>query len=360
MKRPDAPPLALRGSFAVGVRTLSLKLASRPDRTLTVEVWYPAQAQGGDAPITYNAQIGQTPVQIPGQARREAPPAAGRFPLIVASHGQPGTRFQFAYLNEHLASWGFVVASLDHPGSTYQTLTQLNYISSIVDRPQDILFAMGALPQQVPSADGQKVGLLGYSYGGYSVINAAGAGLDGAALAEYCQANSNEGPCFALPFFGQLEAVRGLGAVKPDPRIQAVFAMAPYGQPWVGARALANLKVPLFVAAGEADDVATYRRDALAYFRQAASSHKYLLTLQAARHNPFVECPPQVRAREEDYWRCWEPVWDMERAHDLVRHFATAFFAHFLQGSPEAGRFLDPALPGFKPRTALGFRLETP
>ncbi len=357
VNRPDAPPLAARGSAAVGVKTLQLTDPSRPNRTITAEVWYPTSGPQRDT--VYQSVIGQTLVRIAGRANRDAAPASGRFPLIVASHGQPGTRFQFAYLNEHLASRGFVVAALDHPGSTYPTLTQQNYISSIVDRPLDILFVIGEVAKQIPSADANNVGLLGYSYGGYSVINAAGAGLDSTALGEYCRASNNEGPCFALPFFAQLEPVRGYSITKPDPRIKAVFAMAPYGQPWIGARSLANFRLPLFVAAGEADDVATYRRDALEYFRRAGSQDKYLLTLAAAQHNPFVECPPEVRSREEDYWRCSEPVWDMERAHDLIKHFATAFFARFLQNNLEAADYLNPSLPGFKPRTTVGVRLET-
>ncbi len=357
MKRLDAPPLALRGRWVVGVKTLQLTDTRRQNRAITAEVWYPTT--GTQQSLVYESVIGQTRVRIAGQANRDAAPANGRFPLIVASHGQPGTRFQFAYLNEHLASRGFVAAALEHPGSTYQTLTQQNYLTSIVDRPLDILLALDELGRQMPSADASKVGLLGYSYGGYSVINAAGAGLDGNALSEYCRGSNNEGPCFALPFFAQLEAQRGVNTVRPDPRIKAVFAMAPYGQPWIGARSLANFKLPLFVAVGEADDVASYRRDGLEYFRRAGSAEKYLLTLAAAQHNPFVECPPEVRGREEDYWRCWEPVWDLERSHDLARHFASAFFLHYLQNNREAGAFLSPGLPGFKPRTSVGVKLET-
>lgn len=357
MKRPDAPPLATRGNWVVGVKTLQLTDARRQNRAITAEVWYPTT--GTQQSLEYESVVGQTRVRIAGQANRDAVPASGKFPLIVASHGQPGTRFQFAYLNEHLASRGFVVAALEHPGSTYQTLTQQNYLTSIVDRPLDILFAIGEVAKQMPIADAGNVGLLGYSYGGYSVINAAGAGLDSVALGEYCRASNNEGPCFALPFFAQLEAQRGVNAARPDPRIKAVFAMAPYGQPWIGARSLANFRLPLFVAVGEADDVASYRRDALEYFRKAGSAEKYLLTLAAAQHNPFVECPPEARSREEDYWRCWEPVWDLERSHDLARHFAAAFFLRFLQNNREAGSFLNSSLPGFKPRTAVGVKLET-
>lgn len=355
MKRPDAPPLAARGSYSVGVKTLQLRDPSR-SRSFTAEVWYPSPNK--DSRISYETTIGQTPVKIPGQATRDAAPAPGKFPLIVASHGQPGTRYQFAYLSEHLASRGLVVANLEHTGSTYRDLTQQNYISSIVDRPLDILFALGEIPKLLPSADGNTVGLLGYSYGGYSVINAAGAGLDGAALAEYCKGSGGEGPCFAQGFFGPLEAVRGAKVLKPDPRIKAVFAMAPYAQPWVGASSLAGLKVPLFIAVGEDDDVATYKRDGLEYFRKAGSANKYLLTLEKARHNPFVECPAEVRANPTDYERCWEPVWDQERAHDLMMHFSAAFFGKFLQGKTDLEPYLSPGLSGFMPRSALGVRLE--
>ncbi len=356
VKRPDAPPLSQRGTFSVGVKTLQITDASRK-RSITAEVWYPTQSK--DGPIAYDTVIGQTPVKVEGRAKRDAAPLAGKFPLIVASHGQPGTRYQFAYLSEHLASYGFVVANLDHPGSTYQTLTQESYVTSIADRPLDVLFAVGEIAKQITSADGNTVGLMGYSYGGYSVINAAGAGLDSEALAEYCKANGAEGPCFAQNYFSQLEPLRGSKAIKSDPRIKAVFAMAPYGQPWIGAKSLSGLKLPLFVAAGDADDVATYKRDPLEYFKRAGSAQKYLLTLAAAQHNPFAECPPQARANPTDYERCSEPVWDMERAHDIVMHFATAFFTLYLKDNKAASLFLNPSLGGFKPRTTVGVKLET-
>jgi predicted dienelactone hydrolase len=357
MNRPDAPPLAARGTYTIGVKTLQLTDASR-SRTFTLEVWYPSPEP--DAPIVYESIIGETPVNISGRANREAAPSAEKFPLIIASHGQPGMRFQYAYLNEQLASRGFVVASIDHTGSTYRDLTQQDFVTSLVYRPQDILFALEEIPKLIVSADGHNVGLLGYSYGGYSVINAAGAGLDGEAFTTYCQTSTDadKGPCFVLPFFAGLEQARGINVVQADPRIKAVFVMAPYGQPWLGEKSLANLKIPLFVAVGEDDDVAVYERDGLEYFRRAGSENKYLLTLESAQHNPFVECPAELRTTWTDFERCSEPVWNHERAHDISKHFTSAFFGKFLQGDEQAGEFLKADLPGFKPRTTLGVRLE--
>jgi predicted dienelactone hydrolase len=347
VQRPDAPPFAARGSLAVGVRTLSLEDPNRA-RSVQVEVWYPTKQPS--QPGFYEAMLGKTPVKIPGVFARDAE-LLGSFPLVVVSHGQPGTRFQLAYLAEHLASRGFVVASLEHPGSTYQSLTQENYITSLVDRPLDVLLAMEHIPKEFNTLE---IGLMGYSYGGYSVINAAGAGLDAEALAEYCTAQ-DEGPCFALPYVDQLVARSGIVA---DPRVKALVALAPYGYPWIGKRAMQHIQVPFLVAAGEEDDVATYQRDGLQYFAQAASKDKYLLTLERARHNAFVESPPEARASQEDYWRCWEPVWDIERSHDITKHFVAAFFEGFLYKRDQAKTYLDPELPGFEPRTKLGLRLN--
>lgn len=356
MQRPDAPPLAAPGAHAVGVRTLQLTDPARA-RGLTVEVWYPARRAAGAAPpAVYRGVVGSVEFDLPGQALRDAAPEAGKFPLLVYSHGQPGSRYQSAYLMEHLASRGFVVAAIEHTGSLYRDLTQQAYVTSLVDRPLDILFVLGQVPKSLPSADGDTVGLIGYSYGGYSVLGAAGVGIERAGLEQYCRQAGNEGPCFLLPFLAQVEPQRGAQVVRPDPRVKAVFVIAPYGAPWYYG-SLPRLEVPLFVAVGEEDDVATHARDGLEVYRRAGSKAKYLLTLAGARHNPFVVCPPEVRANPEDFERCWEPVWDKERLFDLARHFTAAFFQHHLKGEAQAGQYLEPGLPGFRPRAKVGIRL---
>ena len=70
--RPDAPALSPRGSYAVGVRTLSLLnpgqldvlqtpkdgALPRADRRLTVEVWYPAPGARGSGTVSYADTLG--------------------------------------------------------------------------------------------------------------------------------------------------------------------------------------------------------------------------------------------------------------------------------------------------------------
>ena len=39
---------------------------------------------------------------------------------------------------------------------------------------------------------------------------------------------------------------------------------------------------------------------------------------------------------------CSDPVWDMDRAHDLINHFATAFLLATLKGDADAAAVLSP------------------
>ncbi len=360
ISRPDAPPLAARGTHQVGVKTLSITDATRK-RPLTLEVWYPAKLNADQAENTiYKATIGATKFDLAGRAARDAALETGKFPMVILSHGQAGSRYMMSYLTEHLASRGYVVAAIDHTGSTYDDISQGAYISSLVDRPLDILFSIDEITKNISTADNKNVGLMGYSYGGYSVLNAAGVGLDKTDLEAYCKTSNNEGPCFALPFFDGIAQVRGSNVIKPDPRVKAVFAMAAYGIPWLSTKQLADMTVPLFVACGESDDIATYQRDSRTAFTKSGSSKKYLLSLQSASHNAWTNNPPEVsRGNWTDYERWFEPVWDRERLNDITKHFATAFLMQNLNNDGSADQYLNSKLEGFKPRTTIGIKLET-
>jgi predicted dienelactone hydrolase len=345
------PTLTARGSSLVGVRTVNASDASR-NRKLTLEIWYPAQTTAAAENTVYRSTVGATPYAVAGRAARDVPALDGKFPLLVYSHGQPGSRMQAAYLLEHLASQGFIVAAIDHQDATYADVTQQSYASGLIDRPLDILSSIAVAAKTIPSADANNVGLIGYSYGGYSSLSAAGIGLDGNNLKAYCQRSNNEGPCFLLPFFASLEASRGVNT-KPDPRVKAVFVMAPYGAPWLSPKALEMMRVPLFVGIGSADRVATPSRDALEVYRQSGSSAKYLLTLDGATHNPWIVCPPETKVSAQDFERCSEPSWNHADSHALTQHFATAFFGTHLQGKTTLESYLTPALQGIEDRTRV-------
>src|SRR5271165_4899160 len=131
----DAPELAHLGAYAVGVRTLHLHQSAQAsvlefdaaqgraplrDRTLEVDLWYPAKPSPDAVPVTYAASLpGEPPLPaagftVPGIAVRDAPPAGSGFPLIIVSHGYSGDPVAMTWLNENLASKGYVVAGIRH------------------------------------------------------------------------------------------------------------------------------------------------------------------------------------------------------------------------------------------------------
>src|ERR687891_1264094 len=107
---PDGP-----GRHAVGLSTVQMMDPARGGRTLTVDIWYPADP-GSDAP-TAELDLLLTRLELPG-VLADPPAARGSFPLVIFSHGNGGVRFQSWFLMQALASHGFVVAAPDHAGNT--------------------------------------------------------------------------------------------------------------------------------------------------------------------------------------------------------------------------------------------------
>ena len=249
--RSDAPSLAKYGAIGIGVKTISLvnpkqldilkAKAGEPtpsyDRPLTVEVWYPSKAVADGPNAGQYRAVTRDPkmeVTLYGKAVRDAAADAtgGPYPLVIISHGYPGNRFLLSHLGENLASKGYVVASIDHTDSTYSD--QAAFGSTLLNRPLDQLFVLNEMAKLNAGAPGDAIkgalkgmvnadntGLIGYSMGGYGLINTIGGG-------------------FAAPIVGNpLAPPNGVLAVRQsgnpahtasiDKRIKAAVAFAPWG-----------------------------------------------------------------------------------------------------------------------------------
>ena len=398
LQRPDAPALAAFGGHAVGVRTLDVvdpgridilattaAEAPRYDRPLTLEVWYPAAlpegvAEGG----TYEVVTRDgTPAQLTGRAIRDAEPAAdaGPYPLVVLSHGYPGNRFLLAHFGENLASKGYVVVSIDHTDSTY--LDQAAFASTLYNRPLDQLFVVDEMDRRSAAGvgflggliDASRTGIIGYSMGGYGLVNVIGAGFTEASTQLR----------FAPP--NGLLAARQAGTeayeATFDPRIRAAVAIAPWGMPagfW-DAEGLAGIETPVLFMAGSEDDVSGYEEGTRAIFEGAIHAERYLLTFENARHNAAAPIPaPRETWAAGTFAHYADAVWDTTRMNNVAQHFVTAFLGLHLQGDEAMAPYLDlvedavegvwsvddAGKPtndhtywrGFQQRTALGLRFE--
>lgn len=404
---PMAPELAAYGASAIGVRTiqatetnrvdiLSTKEggpSARYDRTLTLEVWYPAtlaagQTRGGDYKGVMTRD-GVTAVTLHGQAVRDAAPAAlaGGYPLVVISHGYPGNRFLLSHLAENLASKGYVVVSADHKDSTYED--QKAFASTLYNRPLDQLYivremarlgAAGSGSFLAGIVDASRTGLVGYSMGGYGLVNTLGAGFSKAVV------SMPGAPPNGL--LAERTTANPVYTASIDPRIKAAIALAPWGMQlgaW-DAEGLKGIKTPVLFVAGSADDVSGYEKGTRAVFEGAVNADRYLLTFANAGHNAGapIPAPAEVWAarggQPAGFNHYADPVWDTARMNNILDHFATAYFDLLLKGQADRRAYLD-VVPngadavyavgpdgkptaahtywkGFERKTAVGLRLE--
>lgn len=391
---PDAPALAARGPYKVGVQTIDLVHKNQVDilnskagaeamydRPLKVEVWYPAIITTGKKEIvTYQSTLGLKgdssrpllPFTFGGRALRNALPdrSTRPYPLIVVSHGYPGTRLLLTYLTENLASKGYVVVAIDHTESTYGD--RAGFQSTLLNRATDVLFVldqMAALSQGNSKSflsalvDADNTALVGYSMGGYGVLNAAGAGYSEKLLTTF---NQMTGGSNAIK-------IRTTGNnvfnASNDKRIKAVVAFAPWGMnrgAW-DAEGLKGLTVPAFFIAGNLDDVSGYENGTKAIYNGVVNADRYLLTYINARHNVAPNPPPaatlQPAASFNEYYHYAEPSWSSYRLNNINQHFITAFIGKYLQQKKYdeylaiPGQSNDKTWPGFKARTSTGMEL---
>jgi dienelactone hydrolase len=194
VRRMSYDPFA-RGPHPAGVRSLHGVDDARAQRQLPVEVWYPAAEahRGQDLDPArqdrYDVLPGFPPVEQ--EAVRDAAPRAGRYPLVAFSHGFGGHRRQSTFLCTHLASHGYVVASVDHTGNTVTDMMQMILTAQsgtaieplaalsefIALRPPDLAFAIevttGA-PEIGPLVDTSHIGISGHSFGGWTTLAYSG------------------------------------------------------------------------------------------------------------------------------------------------------------------------------------------
>jgi len=392
---PDAPELAGRGDYSVGVQTIDLihkdqidilnygkDLDSLYNRPLKVEVWYPAEVSDeGEEFVMYEDVLGNAnspdrpiiPFTFPGRASRGANPerSGGPYPLIIVSHGYTGSRLLFTYLTENLASKGYIVVSIDHTESTFKDAAGFN--STLLNRSLDVLFVLNEIAQLSEKSssflfgivNADLTGLIGYSMGGYGVINVVGAGYSPQA-AKFFSTISGGSSALNKRVIGNPEYETSI-----DPRIKAVVAFAPWGMQravW-NEDGLAGIRIPSLFIAGSEDDISGYEKGTKAIFEGAVNSDRYLLTYLNARHNVAPNPPPleslQPGLHIDEYLRYADSVWDERRINNINQHFVTVFLGIHLKKKESYTLYLDVVenandenWNGFKPRTSVGLQLQ--
>lgn len=337
----EAVDPSVPGPFAVGVTTFVVTDPNRLNpvtgepRQLITEVWYPADESTRNAPredygiedLLTPEQIAQTGIdpniiaRLPSTAGRDVAPRTdqGPYPLIIFSHGNGGIRMQSIFLTEHLASHGYIVASMDHEGNTLSTVfdSGQGFPDDIVqvaqDRPVDASLVIDAMLARNETngdvlqglIDPEEIGITGHSFGAYTSL-----------------------------------AVSAL-----DPRIDASAPLAP---PSSFALAAVNVSpsrifVDTMIFAGNKDLTLPFEDNQLEVFTKLDDKKRALVNILDAGHFTFsdicvfdLELLAQLAGIDTQGVLddgCGAENIDPVRGHEITNTFATVFFNSILRDS---------------------------
>jgi len=249
-----------------GLRTLVVPGAE----PVTVALFYPTPVVARTQPMGP-----WRPVVTPGAPVATAPLKG----LILISHGTGGHELGHHNLATRLAADGHLVAALRHPGDNWEDRSMITSGRYFSERPRQVsrvLDALLASPEWGPRIPAGRIGAVGHSAGGYTVLALAGAQAEPARAAEHCR-NVSDDPGFcslgklpsrpqsgqAAPAVAAAVTAQGPAAVQDGPlvsvadlRIRAVVAMAPMAVVFT-PDSLKAISVPVRQMVAERDAVLT-------------------------------------------------------------------------------------------------------
>ncbi|MFT4197471.1 MAG: hypothetical protein QM601_06095 [Pseudoxanthomonas sp.] len=328
----------LASTFAVhaGVGLRALKVAEPiTGKTVPVEVFYPSSNAADDAAFEAG------PYRI--AAERGAAPDAGRHPLVLISHGHGGSRWGHHDLAEFLASHGYVVAAVEHPGDSFADQSGVGTDVALRGRAYQASAAISALladPMFASVIDPARIGVAGFSAGGYTSLLLLGARPDFGRLIGYCRRHPRDAEICAGGAVPAEKIIAGISVLKNPPpmadaRIRAGFAMAPLGI-FFGPGSLDAVKAPVFLYEAANDATLLPDENARNVRKRLGTTYAFRSVRKADHYVFLAPCGSALAEAEPQLCRDPQGV-DRVAVHAQLQRDALAFFDDALKPAGAEG-----------------------
>ncbi len=327
---------ALAVDNAIGFQTATLADAHH-ERPLEMVVWYPATTTATAEPIADNVAF------IGALAVPNAPPASGEHPLVVLSHGYGGNWGNQAWLASALAHRGYIVAAVNHPGTTTRDRSP-QAAAQLWQRPKDVSRAIDAVlaqPKQFGAVAKNRIAAAGHSLGGWTVMELAGARFDPDLFAQDCDAHPKLGGCIVYHQINPANtpaAKAQLAADLRDKRVSAVVSLDLGLSRGMTDASLAALSVPTLVIAGAvpSEDMPVELESADLARRLPTASTRYVAISDATHFSFMSICKPGAVALIEahspgDGMICRDGA--DARPRQVIQQLVVGLISEFLGGS---------------------------
>lgn len=260
----------------------------------------------------------------------------GPVPLVLFSHGTGGNRLSVQWFCKGLAGKGYMVAAVDHYGNTFDNPIPKEFVS-FWQRPLDISFILtrllhtDSISRQVDTAH---IFGAGYSLGGYTQLALAGAKLNWDALIGFF--NTPQGAREAdipemqgiIRLLKDPEIKKGFEEAPDlkDPRIKAVFVMAPaIGQGFQTREQTNDITVPVYIVAAKADSIAPVNINA-ANYKQLIPQAEWYETPENTGHYVFLNEGNEDMKKSAPLFFSDAPGVNRREIHNRVLALALEFY----------------------------------
>jgi predicted dienelactone hydrolase len=313
---------------------------------LRVTVWYPAAENA----VEVQQEIGppDAPLLLAGKAAEHAAmaPALEKWPLVLLSHGTGGSAMQMAWIGTALARAGYIAVAVNHPGNNALEPYTAEGFMLWWERATDlseVLDGILADPEFGPAIDASRIGAAGFSIGGYTVLALGGARTDIGVIIDLCKTQPDSLVCHVpeMKDMGtpeqMLAAVRKTSGVSlarsdesyRDPRVDAIFAIAPAVGFTLTPDSLHAMRVPVDIVVGAADAIAP-PKDNGDYIRAHIRGAKETVLPNVVHYTFLDTCTAAGKQKLGVF--CADPQGvDRDAVHRQVNEMAVQFFDRALR-----------------------------
>jgi predicted dienelactone hydrolase len=220
-------------------------------KPLSVGIWYPSDGQPSPQPLAMFIQLVIANGKISGD----------RLPLILMSSPTSGSLASNYDTALALAQAGFVVAAITHTGDNYADQSYTGSRKNLIDRPRQVKLVTDYMVStwvEHTHLDPNRIGIFGFSLGGFTALVEIGGTPDLRRTALLCTTRPDAPECnFVRQRHGDpLEPVEGDPAWVHDPRIKAAIVAAPAVSFLFGSGGLHSVSIPVGLWRAENDSQA--------------------------------------------------------------------------------------------------------
>lgn len=269
-------------------QTVLFTTSSRP---LNVSIWFPSKVSSPVTRIADNLAFVGTDVVT------SFSPMKSLFPLVIISHGYRGNWRNQNWLATGLAQQGYIVASIDHPGTT-----SFDHSATAAakwwERPGDLSRLLDWLLKDSKyqrQIDKTSITAIGHSLGGWTVMALAGAQFDREQLKQECQVTKNPRVCGLMPELGLDNVQKGepTGNLS-DERITRVVSLDLGLARSFSRQSLRSMTTPTLILAAGVDIGNLPQEEESGFLAKHISSkyHVYIVYPDAAHFSFMQLCKP--------------------------------------------------------------------